>query len=339
MKARPGALALLVLLIAAKSPQRACAQALTPSDLAVRLAGMTAVTGYEQAMVDTLLSLLPGAKRDRAGNAVLSLGSGAPRRLAACPLDETGFVVGRVRPDGWLTLRRSPAARVNLPGPLFDQQLEGQRITVFTPRGAVPGVVAVRSTHLTRGRASVSEDPFTVDDAYVDVGTSSARAATELGVDVLDPVTVAKRPHRYGSDKLAAPWAGRRAACAALLAAARRAAGEAGAGPRSGTTVIAFVVEQQLGSRGLLTVASTRGPFAESWIADDSLGARALQAADSADRSGGAVSSPRAALGQVHAWPIPIAYSRTAVETVSLSQVERTSTAIAAWIREEGGGQ
>jgi putative aminopeptidase FrvX len=34
---------------------------------------------------------------------------------------------------------------------LFDQQLEGQRVTVFGQRGPVPAVVAVRSVHLTRG--------------------------------------------------------------------------------------------------------------------------------------------------------------------------------------------
>src|SRR6185436_4745065 len=75
------------------------AQASSAAQLAQRFAGMTAITGYEQAMVDTVLSLLPGAQRDRAGSAVLVLGSGEPRRLAACPLDETGFAVGRVRPD------------------------------------------------------------------------------------------------------------------------------------------------------------------------------------------------------------------------------------------------
>ena len=204
------------------------AQASAAAELALRLAGMTAVTGYEQAMVDTLLSLLPGAQRDRAGNAVLTFGSGAPRRLAACPLDETGFAVGRLRPDGWLTLRRSPA-RIGPPGPLFDQQLEGQRVTVFGSRGAVPAVVAVRSVHLTRGRGPLAQEPFTVDDAYVDVGAGSDRQAAALGVAVLNPVALAKRPHRYGSDRFAAPWAGRRAACAALLGAARDAA------PRSGT--------------------------------------------------------------------------------------------------------
>ncbi len=51
------------------------------SHLALRLSGMTAVTGYEQRMVDSLVTLLPGAARDRAGNAVLVLGAGPRRRL------------------------------------------------------------------------------------------------------------------------------------------------------------------------------------------------------------------------------------------------------------------
>ena len=303
------------------------AQASAAAELALRLAGMTAVTGYEQAMVDTLLSLLPGAQRDRAGNAVLTFGSGAPRRLAACPLDETGFAVGRLRPDGWLTLRRSPA-RIGPPGPLFDQQLEGQRVTVFGSRGAVPAVVAVRSVHLTRGRGPLAQEPFTVDDAYVDVGAGSDRQAAALGVAVLNPVALAKRPHRYGSDRFAAPWAGRRAACAALLGAARDAAPRSGTAATSGSTVIAFVVEQQLGARGLLTLATTRGPFEETWIADAAGGADTLQAAE-------LPAGPRAALGQIHGWDLATRYPGTAVETVSLREVERVGTAITGWLRGE----
>ena len=45
--------------------------------------------------------------------------------------------------------------------PLFDQQLEGHRVTVQGRRGPVPGVVAVRSIHLSRGRNAPSEAPFT----------------------------------------------------------------------------------------------------------------------------------------------------------------------------------
>lgn len=74
-----------MLLLSAYPSIRLAAQ--TVDQLAVRLAGMTAVTGLEQAMTDTLLTLLPGARRDRAGNVTATLGTGSPRRLAACALD------------------------------------------------------------------------------------------------------------------------------------------------------------------------------------------------------------------------------------------------------------
>src|SRR5437868_3161975 len=194
------------------SPVGLSAQSLDP--LAIRLAGMTAVTGLEQAMTDSLLALLPGSTRDRAGNVTLTLGQGSPKRLLQCPLDELGYVVGNITGDGYVLLRRVGARTTS---PLFDQLLEGHRVTVFGTKGAVPGVVAVKSTHLTRGRvAAGAPDPvFTVDNAYLDVGAASAAEARALGVDVLAPVSLTKRPLPYGDRLLAAPVPGRRGACAA----------------------------------------------------------------------------------------------------------------------------
>ena len=176
--------------------------------LAVRFAGMTAVTGLERAMTDSLTALLPGSTRDRVGNVTLTLGQGEPKRLLSCPLDEVGYVVGNILPDGFLLLRRVGGARITYP--LFDQQLEGHRVTVFGSRGAVPGVAAVKSTHLARGRGtSGSPDPvFTVDNAYVDVGASSAADVRGLGIAAMAPVSLAKHPHAYGDRLLAAPAAG-----------------------------------------------------------------------------------------------------------------------------------
>src|SRR2546426_5076851 len=39
---------------------------------------------------------------------------------------------------------------------------------------------------------------FTVDNAYVDVGAASAAEARALAIDMLAPVSLAKRPHLYG---------------------------------------------------------------------------------------------------------------------------------------------
>ena len=230
-----------------------------PESLSVRFAGMTAVTGYEQSMTDSLLALLPGSSRDRIGNVTLVLGRGSPRRLVYCALDEIGYAVGNITDDGYILLRRvGGGARLY---PLFDQQIEGHRVTLFGRRGAVPGVVAVRSTHLTRGRPTRDEPPFTVDNAYVDVAAASREEVLALGISVLTPLSITKRPHRYGDRAalLAAPNAGRRAACAALASAAL-------SRPRvSGTVVVAFTVQSLYAdTAGLKTVVNLQGPFTDA---------------------------------------------------------------------------
>ncbi len=269
--------------------------------LVTRLAAMTAVSGYEHAVTDTLLTLLPGAERDRAGSVLLTLGSGEPRRLIACGLDEPGFVIGNIRADGYLTLRRVGPN----PQPLFDQQLEGQRITVWGRKGAVPGVVGIHSVHLTRGR-SASEAPFTFDSAFVDIGARSAAEARALGVEVLAPLALEKRPHRYADSLLAGPAVTRRAACAALLEAAQAAT------PARGTVIIAFVGEQLFTQRGLLTVARNLGPFTTTILLDRGATRDVITERQSPD--------PRY-LGKVETWLLPSRYPGSAVETVSFPDV------------------
>ena len=263
-----------------------------PDSLSVRFAGMTAITGYEQSMTDSLLALLPGSTRDRTGNVTLTLGRGAPKRLVYCNLDEIGYVVGNITDDGYILLRRvGGGLRLY---PLFDQQIEGQRVTVFGRRGAVPGVVAVRSTHLTRGRPSRDEPPFNVDNAYVDVGAASRDEVLALGISILTPVSGTKRPHRYGdrASLLAAPNAGRRAACAALASAAL-------SHPRvNGTVVVAFAVQSLYAdTAGLKTVVSLQGPFTESRLVT-----------------------------------VPSKFPETMVETVGLKDVDALRADIVKWI-------
>ncbi len=275
--------------------------------LAARLSAMTAVSGFEQAMADTLIQLLSPAKRDRAGNVVVRLGRGEPKRLAVCALDEPGYVVSGIRDDGYLTLRRVGPA----PGPLFDQQLEGHRVTLFGTKGAVPGVVGVRSVHLTRGRP-LRDDPFVLDNGYVDVGADSRDQVLRSGIRLLTPVALAKRPHHYGERLLAAPVAARRTACAALLTAARSARPH-------GTVIIAFAVEDSFHRRGLLTLVNLLGPFEET----------VLLSMDSLPMT-------ESRLGSVARWELQAKYTDTPVETVSLTEAEQLRDRISRWI---GGTQ
>ena len=266
-----------------------------PESLAVRFAGMTAVTGYEQAMTDSLLALLPGSARDRAGNVTLTLGRGAPQRLVFCEVDEVGYVVGNIRDDGYITLRRVGAAP--LPNPLHDQQLEGHRVTLFGRLGAVPGVVGVRSTHLARGRPAASEPFFTVDNALVDVGATSRDEAQRLGIALLSPVALTKRPHRYGPRLLAAPAAGRRAGCAALAAAVL-------SKPQvRGTVLVAFVVQTLYNRDLLISIKNLHGPIDQ--VRESTMPLRAN---------------------------VAVRFDDTTIETVSLADVEAAMKDLVRWM-------
>ena len=283
----------VTLLLSGLPSVRLSAQSVDP--LALRFAGMTAVTGLEQAMTDSLRALFPGSVRDRAGNVTLTLGQGSPKRLCTCPLDEVGYVVGNILPDGFLLLRRvGGGGGGRTASPLLDQQLEGHRVTVFGTRGAVPGVVGVKSTHLTRGRVGPgAPDPvFTVDNAYVDVGASSAAEVQGLGIALLAPVSLAKRPHLYGERLLAAPAAGRRTACAALAAAV------ASKPNVKGTVVVAFTVQSLYATdAGLGSLKALLGPFEDIKTA-----------------------------------ALPARYVDTAVETVALADADRLVREIVQWM-------
>lgn len=254
--------------------------------LTLRFTGFTTVSGYEQSVMDSLLALFPGATRDRLGDVSVTLGSGGPRRLVSCPLDEPGYAVGGITAEGYLTLHREG----RITNPLFEQQLEGHRVIVYGTSGPIPGVVGVRSVHLTRGRAA-NETPFTADDAYVDIGATSAAEAASLGVRMLSPVALERRPQRYGGG-IAAPAAGRHAACAALAAALL-------SHPKvSGSLVASFTVQGlQGGNPGLGSVVALKGPFTDTLTAT-----------------------------------LPVKYRETAAETVMMSDVQALEQRIVQWI-------
>jgi hypothetical protein len=119
---------------------------------------------------------------------------------------------------------------------------------------------------------------------------------------------LAKKPQRYGADLLAAPMAGRRAACAALVLAAREAK------PGSGTVVVAFATEQNLSQRGLRTVRLTQGPFTDELVVDGGAGA------------------PGPATEGKDGWLLPAANATTPVETVSLVGADSLRARIGRWI-------
>ena len=208
---------------------------------------LDAAPGREQTAAAIIERAIPGWQRDALGNLVMRRGSGSPRRVVACALDEPGFVVSDFTPDGYLRLHDP----VGLPrNPLWAQFYQGQRIVIHTRRGGVPGVIGVRSVHLWRGR-SAGDAPASIENLWVDIGARTRAEAQAMGVEMLDPVTRDWPRWTYG-DFVAGPAAADRAGCAAVAAAAS-------AAPEHGETDYVISVQSTFRWAGLSAVVASLG--------------------------------------------------------------------------------
>ncbi len=196
-----------------------------------------------------LAATLPGWTADVWGNLVRHSGSGSPRRVVACALDYSGYVVSQITDQAYLRLRRVGGQP---PHPLWDQFHEAQQIKVFSARGPVPGVVAVANGHFAaqhRGDTTV----VGVDDLWIDVGAATAADVRALGIALLDPVTVDRPPWTY-EGFTAGPGAGQRAGCAAVATAS---SGQV----QSGETIFVLSTQAPLGWVGLGALLAHLGSY------------------------------------------------------------------------------
>src|ERR1700730_11231136 len=243
---RLGFFAFLGLLIAMLAPA-ALAQSANGLEFADvgHLAEIPAVAGYEQELSASIREQLKALepKTDNLGNVYVTVGSGAPHRLLVTAIDEPGYVVSGITPDGFLRVQRLPQAP---PNAVFDLLHAAQPVWVITRDGKkVPGVSAGLSVHLQPLRLNAPK-MSDLDQMYVDIGATSAEEVRAAGVDILDSVTLQRQQFAVGQG-WAGPSVGDRFGCEALLPIAERLK-EAN---KPGTTPIAFVTQQWTGGRGL----------------------------------------------------------------------------------------
>jgi len=221
---------------------------------------LDAPTGREEGAIQTVRQAMPEWRADSSGNLLIRRGTGRPRRLIACGMDVPAFAVSEITDDGYLRVHGDGDWRTNA---FWAQGVEGQRIRVITRGGWVPGVAAVRSTHLWRRRAQEAA-PTTLEDLWVDVGARSRAEVAAMGIAVLDGV-VRDWPLWNFAGNTSGPWAAARAGCAAVAAAA------SGPAPAKGETIFALTAQSgfdwaglgavvnALGNVDSITIASPRG--------------------------------------------------------------------------------
>jgi len=214
-----------------------------------------AVPGYEQQLANAISAKLKAfsPKIDAQGNVTVSVGKGSPQRLIVAAIDEPGFVVSGITPEGYATVQRLPQTGTL---PLFNELYSAQPVKIGTPSGSwIDGSVGGLSIHLLPQRQhppSASD----LDNIFVDAGATTAAVARAAGMDFLSPVAIDRRFYEMGYRKWTAPAIGDRFGAAALVEVLR----SIDTAKLTGTVTFAFVTQQWVGARGLQRIIYNANP-------------------------------------------------------------------------------
>ena len=206
-----------------------------------------AVSRYMQAHFEKLG--LP-ATVDTLGNTIATIqGSdpAAPPLLITAHMDQLGFVVKTILPDGFLKLERV--------GGIPEKVLPALHLVVQARDGRlIPGVVGVKSHHLTPPEEKYKVEPYTV--LFVDIGCTSRQQVLDLGIQVGSPVLYQPCFQRLEGKRCSGTAFDDRAGCAILLALADRLAKR----QPTATVYLAGTVQEEYTIRGAVLAARATRP-------------------------------------------------------------------------------
>jgi len=203
------------------------------------------VSGHEKPVREAILGLLPPWARDASrvdekGNLLLAAGQGGKRLLFVAHMDEIGYEIASIEPDG--------TARIRSRGGFFNTLFEGHAVLVKTNAGDREAMVRPREDYLS---GTVQGGAIPDAKVIVDFGTGAAPETEALGVAPGDPLTIPKKFRRLAGGMGSGRSVDDRAGCTALVEAVRR------LDPRRLKNRITFAwsVEEEIGLLGAEAMA------------------------------------------------------------------------------------
>ncbi len=180
------------------------------------------------------------------GNVIAAVNPDAPVRVMLdghC--DQIGLIVKHIDSDGFLSVQAIGGWDI--------QMLIGQRVSVWTDRGEVPGVIARKAIHLLteEERKQVPK----MHELWVDVGVRNKEEAQQA-VQIGDAVTLALGYHELRNDLAISPAMDDKTGVWVVVEALRRARAK---GVSAGVFVVS-AVQEEIGLRGTQTAAYTVDP-------------------------------------------------------------------------------
>ncbi len=217
------------------------------------LTDAVAPSGFEGPVRDILRrewqGLLTGVHTDGIGNLYGTLPGPAdsPRVLVMAHMDEVGFLVRYIDPDGYIFL--------NNVGGYIDQSVLTQRMTILTPKGPVTGYTGFKSGHIVS--AEERSQLVHLKDMFIDIGVKSRAEAEALGIRPGLPITYGTRfTVLNGTNRYLAKAFDDRVG----LVVATEALRALKALPHPNTVEMAATVQEENGLRGAAVVNATAHP-------------------------------------------------------------------------------
>ena len=211
------------------------------------------LSGYEgrvrRHLAETLDDLGIASRSDRLGNLIATLegDADAPSVMLFAHMDQLGFVVRKIEPDGFVRVERL--------GGVPEKALPSQPVLFCIGEGRDRlGVIANKSHHATSPEEKYQVLPYA--ELYVDTGLDSAEAVLGCGIDVGTPVVYEPKVADLAGDRVAGAAVDDRAGCAALVEVARALLKI----KRRPTTHVVFSVQEEFNLRGAVTAAQMLSP-------------------------------------------------------------------------------
>jgi len=218
----------------------------------------SAVTGREKQAVSYIQSLFEKGelKKDKLGNLVMVFGSGYPKTLITVPLDEPGYVISQIKNDGFIKVNPIGFGHI---GNLYHQFLQGHEVVINTETESLTAISTVPSAHFEGVRINQERKkmPFNWQEIYIDLGADSASELISRNIQLLDPVTLNKKPAIINSSFIAAPSIKSKTAAIALAMVAK----SIKESDINGTVVVAWTALELLNGKGIEAVINNYGPF------------------------------------------------------------------------------
>ncbi len=186
---------------------------------------------------------------DPLGNLICTLEGNrdAPALMLFAHMDQLGFVVRKIEPDGFVRIERV--------GGVPERALASQRVLFQIGEDRdVPGIIANKSHHATAPEEKYETLPYR--DLYIDVGLDSAEAAHKVGIKIGTPVVYHPQVVTFGDNRVAGTSVDDRAGCAVLLEVLRHLITITSRPP----VHIVFSVQEEFNLRGVITAARTLKP-------------------------------------------------------------------------------